>query len=30
MQKTPAVFLKYKRKEMQFKKTKKNKGESLK
>lgn len=30
MQKTPAVFLKYKRKEMQFKKNKKNKGESLK
>lgn len=30
MQKTPAVFLKYKRKEMQFKKKKQNKGESLK
>lgn len=30
MQKTPAVFLKYKRKEMQFKKKNKNKGESLK
>lgn len=31
MQKTPAVFLKYKRKEMQFKKKKKKtKGESLK
>lgn len=31
MQKTPAVFLKYKRKEMQFKNKKtKNKGESLK
>lgn len=30
MQKTPAVFLKYKRKGMQFKKKKTNKGESLK